>query len=188
MTALFEPAQEGRQGCRRHWCIGCREEMIHRDHRKFFESSSGFGQIINRDYGRGSFGFADVDLVLERRGQGFDGLPLLVVFEHKELSAKIGHSQQAILRRLAMVVHHAVVSRKLDPKSGVFTVRGAIEAMSEGRRETYLAGEQVIERMLPSVSELARESWTVTSQDELFSWIDGVLGLQPQGRRRPNGC
>lgn len=176
----FEPATNGCPRCR---CAGCDEEMIHRDHRKFYESSSGFGQIISRDFGHGPFGWADVDLVLERAALHRDQLPLLMVFEHKETSSKVSDSQQKILRRWAIIVHLAIVARKLDPNSGVYTVRGRIAGLTTGYRETYFDGAQVIERILPRLDAGAKESWIVGSQNELFSWIDARLGVVPKDRR-----
>lgn len=178
--ATVEPATNG---CPRLRCSGCDEEMIHRDHRKFYESSSGFGQIISRDFGHGPFGWADVDLVLERDGLHRDHLPLLMVFEHKESSAEIRGSQAKILRRLSIIVHLAIVAGTLDPNSGVYTVRGRIAGVKSGHRETYFDGAQVIERILPRLDAGAKESWIVGSQNELFSWIDERLGPVPQDRR-----
>lgn len=178
---LFDPPTNGCPS--RQHCPGCAEEMIHRDHRKRWESSSGFGQIFLRDYGHGRFGAADADLVVERRADGPGGLPLLMVFEHKEPMAKIEFSQRTILRRVAIVVHDAILGHRLDPQSGVFTIRGRIGARTTGYRETYFDGPQVIERMLPRLSDLANESWTVNGQDALFRWIDARMGFTPEGRK-----
>jgi hypothetical protein len=157
--------------------------MNHRDHRKPWESSSGWGQIFLRDFGHGRFGGADLDYLLERRGIGPSGRPLMMLFEHKEPRAKIEFSQRTILRRLARVIHVAVLAGELDPQSGVFTVRGHIDRRPAGRRETFFDGEQEIERMLPRESDLAKESWTVAGQDALFRWIDTRLGFTPDDRR-----
>lgn len=181
--ALFEPASDGRPGCGRQFCLVCREEMNHRDHRKMHESSSGWGQIFLRDFGHGRFGAADLDYVLERRGIGPSGRPLIMLFEHKEPRAKLEFSQRTILRRLAIVIHAAVLAGELDPQSGVFTVRGHIDGRTTGHRMTYFDGEQVIERMLPRESDLAKETWTVGGQDALFRWIDERLGFTPDDRR-----
>lgn len=171
----------------RQWCPGCQEEMNHRDHRKLFESSSGFGQIMWRDFGRGRFGFADLDLVLQT-DWGQSGLPLAMLFEHKETDAKLGPSQRAILRTLAIAVHAAVVGHLFDRHSGVYVVRGHIAGRTSGRRETYMDGPQVIERMLPRLRDEATESWTVNGQDDFFRWIDERLGYTPEGRRWRDGA
>lgn len=173
----------------RQWCDapgGCGEELIHRDHRKPYESSSGFGQIIHRDYGRGAFAFADVDLVLYRRPPTFGSLagpPLLVILEHKEATAEIGWSQGEILRCLATVIHMSILEHRLAPSSGVYVVRGRIGARENGRRETFFDGPQQIERMLPRRDNGAHETWEVASQGELFSWLDRLHGQAVTARR-----
>jgi hypothetical protein len=182
-VAVFEPASGGKRGCGRQFCPVCDQEMNHRDERKWFESSSGWGQIFLRDFGHGRFGAADLDYLLERRGIGPSGKPLVMLFEHKEPRAKLEFSQRTILRRLAVVIHTTVLAGELDPQSGVFTVRGHIGGKKSWPRETFFDGEQVIERMLPRESDQAKESWTVGGQDALFRWIDARLGFTPDDRR-----
>lgn len=176
----FEPATNG---CPRQRCAACDEEMNHRDHRKWYESSSGFGQIVWRDFGRGVFGAADVDLVVERGASALLGRRLLMLFEHKEPDAPIKFSQRTILQCLAAVIDLAASGGLLDPASGVYTIRGHIAGRTSGHRETYFDGPQIIERTAPIPSNHAVESWTVEGQDALFRWIDGRLGFTPKGRR-----
>jgi hypothetical protein len=157
--------------------------MNHRDHRKPWESSSGFGQIFWRDFGRGAFGAADIDLVIERAAHPLLGRRLVMIFEHKEPVAEIKFSQRSILQCLAAVIDLAVTGGMLDPASGVYTIRGHIAGRTSGHRETYFDGPQVIERMALRPSAHPVESWTVEGQDALFRWIDRRLGFTPKARR-----
>jgi hypothetical protein len=57
----------------RHFCVDCEREMIHRDNRAGYESSSAIGQIISRDGPRSNhFGGGDIDFYWHerRRPQG----------------------------------------------------------------------------------------------------------------------
>jgi len=156
--------------------------MNHRDHRKRYESSSGFGQIFWRDFGRGAFGAADIDLVVERAA-GPLGRRLVMFFEHKEPGAPINFSQRTILQCIAALIHMAMESGLLDPSSGVYTIRGHIDGRTGGHRETYFDGPQMIERIGPMPLSRAVESWVVGGQDALFRWIDERLGFTPSDRR-----
>jgi hypothetical protein len=70
----YDPRRRGRarreneSGCGRTFCRKCGQEMIHRDHRHGYESSSALGQIIWRD-GPAFLSVMDLDAV-SRKGLG----------------------------------------------------------------------------------------------------------------------
>ena len=51
--------------CQRTYCPDCDEELIHRDHRHFYESASALGQIIHRM--KRTFTYGDIDGVTYKR-------------------------------------------------------------------------------------------------------------------------
>lgn len=157
--------------CRRHFCEDCGDEMIHRDHRKSYESASGFGQIVSRD-GPRTFTVGDVDLyVLKFLGRR----PLLRLVEHKQPGAPIKPMQKRALQILVVVFEAAIEVGALEAGSGVYLMRGEIYANPNGQRETRLGPQHVW--------DARRRKWfQLESQEDVFAWMDGRREL---GREQP---
>ncbi len=135
-------------GCPRCFCDGCGEEMIHRDHRKHYESSSALGQILYRE-GPSKISLCDVDLV-SRKGLA-DGSTLLRIVEHKQPTHR-GVTQAKILDILDGTISHCVCCTaaahlKLHERSGVYIMRGHIAGATNGNRPTRFASNQVMDRI-----------------------------------------
>ena len=148
--------------CRRHWCKDCGDEMIHRDHRKGYESASAFGQVVSRD-GPRTFTVGDIDLyVLKLLGRR----PLLRLVEHKQPGAPIKPMQKKTLSILNVVFAAAIEAGALHPQSGIYLMRGEVYASPNGRRETRLGRQRVWDAQ--------RQVWfMLESQEEVFTWMDG---------------
>src|SRR5215469_7965790 len=113
--------------CTRAFCRDCGEEMIHRDHRKYYESSSGLGQIIHRDMTR-AFGAADLDMAVERTRRG---VTLFRTIEQKQSAHRFTGSQPQIMGVLAALIDHAAAcdqftDYQLAPDSGAYVAFGEI--------------------------------------------------------------
>jgi len=134
-------------GCGRQWCTKCGEETIHRDNRKRYESASCLGQIMWRE-GPMRLTAGDLDL-LTRKGLR-NGKQLLLGLEQKQPGHKFDLPQERSLRLLDGILRHcglcpAAADLELDPRSGVYIVRGPLGAATEGRRKTGFLGPQQIE-------------------------------------------
>jgi hypothetical protein len=145
--------------CGHQFCSKCDELLIHLLHRQGFESASGLGQIIHRDMPR-TFACGDVDLYL-RKGS----LNLLRFIEHKQPNQKVGDAQREFLSLLAALIEHCRERFKLHEQSGVFVIRGAIEA---GRKRIGLAGPQTIYQVRNAHCEKILKCDDV---DALYRWL-----------------
>jgi hypothetical protein len=165
----------------RHFC-NCGEELIHRDHRKPWESASAFGQIVWRD-GPARLTTGDVDhyaAVLDLP----DG-DLLRLIEHKQPDQSLKEMQGKVLLLVGSMIEHAVgcplYDRRLDPRSGVFVVRGEITAESDGMRRTFFAGPQF-------VSKASTDGFTdvgeLSDGERIFRWLEGTRRPGPRRRQR----
>lgn len=157
-------------GCPRTYCQGCGEEMIHRDHRRSYESASCLGQIVSRE-GPLKLGFMDMDGV-SRKGLK-DGSQLLRILEHKQLNAHLKANQEETLKLIAQIIEHCVkcpsaTSLKLHPNSGLYIVRGELTAASNGAHKTMFNGPQEITRYVDGIS------YTVTNEEGFFRFLDPV--------------
>lgn len=171
-------------GCPRHFCVACDQEMIHRDNRHTWESSSTIGQIISRD-GPRTFTFADLDGVIRLWLGQRDGRTLLRLIEHKQPTAKFKDPQKQVLRDLAALLNHALgcpsSPMRLHPESGLFVIYGPVSAEETDHRKTVLAGPQRIYRIEHNGAEFYQHGVSVTrSHDELFRWLTAGL----DGERR----
>lgn len=152
--------------CRRTFCEDCGAEMIHRDNRKFYESASGFGQIVSRD-GPRTFTVGDVDLyVLKFLGRR----PLLRLIEHKQPGAALKPMQKKALQTLVVVFEAAIDAGALDSRSGVYLMRGPIYAKPNGKRETMLGPQEIWDPRQQKSFEL--------TQENVFAWMDGRYDLE----------
>ena len=153
--------------CRRTFCDDCRRELIHRDNRKHYESASGLGQIVHRD-GPRSFTVGDVDLYLRK---WLGGATLLRLIEHKQPSQVINEPQAITLRMLDSIFEHAINCTdpplRLDPRSGVYVMRGEIFAEASGHRKTHLGPQRLWDPRTQQWTELE-------SQAEVFAWMDAT--------------
>jgi hypothetical protein len=154
--------------------------LIHRDHRKWWESASSFGQLVAR-LGPHEYTGGDVDWVGERRLR--DGRLLLRLIEHKQLDMLRDKRPQLLLQHhLAMVLDHArscpaFTVIRLHPDSGFYQVVGPLQGIVNGRREVVFAGTQTITPMVMPV-----ENIVVETMSELNSWLVGGERWTP---RRP---
>ncbi|HYW27702.1 MAG TPA: hypothetical protein VE953_26255 [Terriglobales bacterium] len=149
--------------------------MIHRDNRAPWESSSTLGQIIWRSGPRGNFGGGDVDYYWHQSGEHrADGRAYLRVFEHKQVAAKEKHSQSVTLDDLALLIDHGITCPEspvlLDPRSGLYLVRGPLTIQDNGRKGTCFGGPQEIERR-----GLHPKTTTVRTEAEFFRWLAAPL-------------
>jgi hypothetical protein len=175
------------RNCPRIFCTAadCGEEMIHRDNRRFYESASAFGQIVNRPPARGGaprdFGCGDVDLFIHR--QRF-GITLLRWIEHKQPRHKFEESQRHSLsdfdRLLRHSVEHPPDGLVLHPDCGVFVLRGPLIVPTQDnphRRVDFAPGEvQTLES--PDGTEIRR----FDSRADLYDWMRGLDGSCPRWR------
>lgn len=161
--------------CQRTFCQDCDLELIHRDNRKRYESASGLGQIVHRD-GPRTFTVGDVDLYLRK---WLGGATLLRLIEHKQPAQAIKEQQAITLSMLDSLFEHAIgctdAPVRLDPRSGVYIMRGEIFAEPSGRRKTSLGPQRVWNPRHQGWSELP-------SQIDVFRWMDGkfeppILGV-----------
>jgi len=154
--------------CRRTFCPDCDAELIHRDNRKGYESASALGQVVSRD-GPRTFTVGDVDLyVLKFLGRR----PLLRLLEHKQPGSRIKPMQKRALQVLVVVFEAAIDIGALDPRSGVFLMRGEVYANPDGRRETRLGPQRIWDAR-------QREWFDLESQEDVFAWMDARRELVP---------
>lgn len=168
-------------GCGRQWCTGCREELIHRDHRHGKESASALGQIVSRE-GPRNISAADLDLatlkVLKDKQQ------LLRLIEQKNPGHSMKWGQEQILRLLDRALDHcklcpAASELHIEQRSGVYIIRGHVAAATHSkRRETRFDGPQTIERMSD------KQTRDVQSHEDFFKFLDPTEDASRRADRR----
>jgi hypothetical protein len=164
-------------GCGRKWCEVCGEELIHRDHRKPWESASALGQIVWRE-GPLNVTVTDVDLA-SRKGLA-NGNQLVWLIEQKQPGHRLRPAQEKILRLLDGCLAHcarcaSAADMHIDQRSGLLLVRGHIAASTGPRRETAFDGPQTIEHSRSGKRRI------LSCHEEFFSILD------PEDRTRRNG-
>lgn len=169
------------KGCGRHFCPGCGEELIHRDHRRAWESASAFGQIVWR-CGPRLLTTGDIDHYACVFNNG--GPSLLRIIEHKQPDQPLKDMQARVLELLGRVIEHAIACEKfalLDPRSGVFLLRGDITAEQTGRRRTFFAGRTSVERVEGGRFVTKGE---LRDAEHIFRFLEGSLKKAAAGPRR----
>ena len=171
----------------RHFCPGCGEELIHRDHRKSYELASAFGQIVYRE-GPSLITTGDIDhycVVHQKNGSP----PLVRIIEHKQPSQSIkGHGkgkggQLGFLCLHAALFELGIKAGIVDSRSGVFILRGKITATTNGKRITYFEGETVVE--IVTVEGSLIRIGKLADPEAIYRWLEGTQGTGlPSGPRR----
>jgi hypothetical protein len=92
----------------------------------------------------------DADIV--SRKQLKSGRTLLRFIEQKNKTHKYDGPQRTTLRFIDAIIRHCIEcddaeSLRIDPKSGVYIIRGEIAAATTSRRETDFIGDQTIEHV-----------------------------------------
>jgi hypothetical protein len=143
--------------------------LIHRDHRKGYESASALGQIIWRE-GPAAISAMDLDLVA-RKGLR-DGSQLLRFLEQKQPGHTFKRPQEQTLRLLDAITVHAslcpdAADLRVAARSGAYVIRGEIAAATDSARQhTTFLGPQEIEKLFTS------ERYVITQPEALFQWLD----------------
>ncbi len=150
------------------YCPTCGKMCIHLLHRKIYESSSGLGQIIWRE-GPTKLTVSDLDIVTFKSLKNNE--ILLRLIEQKQPRHKFERPQEQILRLLDAIIYHCCLcpeakDLKLNTRSGVYILRGLIEAATSDREETILKGQQTIQRLRDGSES------TFTSHEILFNFLD----------------
>jgi hypothetical protein len=154
--------------CDRHWCPDCDEELIHRDHRKWYESASALGQIVWRE-GPLNVTVTDLDLV-SRKGLA-NGFQLVRLVEQKQPDHTLRAQQARLLYLLDDCLAHCArcptaADMKIDERSGLLLVRGHITASPEGRHKTIFDGAQIVEHVR------SKRQIIVGSHEAFFQLLD----------------
>lgn len=156
------------RGCGRNYCPHCDEETIHRDHRRGYESASCLGQIVWRE-GPKNLSVMDLDLV-SRKGMQ-DGTQLLRLVEQKQVGHKFEGPQERTLQLLDAMISHASLCKNathlhVNPRSGVYVVRGEMGAATSIRRQTTFLGPQTIHQMSTG------QMYEVDGHEAFFRFLD----------------
>jgi len=171
--------------CRRTFCPDCDQEMIHRDHRKSYESASALGQIIHRQ-GPKQVTVGDLDLYcakwfMSKNDPCIHGV--LRLLEHKQSGQAIGALQKSVLTALHEIFDIAInnpsAKLQLDPRSGVYIIRGPIGAATSARREVDFENKQLISNIDGTINFAPR------TRNEFYEWLNCGPGWEPrhnQGR------
>lgn len=154
-------------GCGRQFCKKCGEELIHRDHRKIYESSSALGQIVSRE-GPKNLSVADIDLVSLKI---MNRKKLLRIIEQKQPNHSLKWPQKEILRLIAEIISHCIDCKfahnlNLDNRSGVYIMRGMIKGAKEGKKITRFDSCQKIERIT------TEQNGTIYTHEDFFNFLD----------------
>lgn len=168
----------------RHFCGGCGQELIHRDHRRPWESASAFGQIVWRE-GPRRLTTGDIDHYAAVWLS--DGSTLLRLIEHKQPTQRLKPEQQRVLLLLGSLIEHAIhcsnFNGTIDERSGIFLLRGNVTAESNGLRRTFFDG--------PTAVAKAENGRFVTKAEladahAIFRWLEGTQGTRKASGPRRN--
>ena len=158
-------------GCGRQWCKKCSEEMIHRDHRRGYESASALGQIVWRE-GPKNISAVDLDLATLKVLRGKERLLRLI--EQKQPGHSMKWGQEEILRILDRALDHCKLcpdasELHIEQRSGVYIIRGHVAAAADSiRKQTSFDGPQVIERIND------KKTWKIKSHEQFFKFLDPI--------------
>lgn len=173
--------------CRRTFCLDCDEELIHRDHRKSYESASALGQILHRQ-GPAEITVGDVDLLCAKwRGSPRDRCRCgtLRVIEHKQPDQSMGALQRRALEALdeaiQIAINHPSETLRLTPESGVHIVRGHLDPAISRRREVEFHGAQTITKLDGAVV------FAPKTRIQFYDWLNCGPGWTSRGGRARYG-
>jgi hypothetical protein len=177
--------------CGRNQCPHCHEELIHRDNRKPWESSSPLGQLLYREGPQWMTG-GDIDHFTYLRIKGEKGKErvLLRLVEHKQPQQSFQFDdegkerpQYRALQEFSLALEEAVKARPdhFDNRSGVFLLQGPIGSNPEGLRETRLGGPQTLSKFFRGRLRFAK---LLEDKEELFRWLEALRPGQKPGKRR----
>ena len=148
--------------------------MIHRDHRKGYEASSALNQILHRE-GPGFAAVGDIDTYFENSA---DGKYRLIFIEHKQPDQGLGFAQGMVLRHLHACIRHAIEfppnALRLQDDSGVYVLRGPLEAASSGKQKVDFAGPHVLENLKGEVVA------QFNRRKEFYDWLNGSPHWKPR--------
>jgi len=94
-------------------------------------------------------------------------LRLLRLIEHKQLHSGLGEAQHKALGWLDAVLHFAVRHKLIDPRSGVFQIRGQLRAADEWPHEVIFEWPQTVYKLNGTIVLEAM------SAKQLFTWVNG---------------
>jgi hypothetical protein len=174
--------------------------MIHRDHRKHDESSSGYGQII-RIEGPAEMSATDIDLLTAKISRA-----RFLVHEHKQPGQAFVGAQNLVLQVLDAIIEMATMTEPserlkhllggstgiwgsksvttLDPESGVYVIRGNIGVRPEDTeliRADGSPGRQVTFLDRQTVTRVGQQSpKEFESRKQMFDWMNGGADWSPR--------
>jgi|SRR6516162_11520340 hypothetical protein len=155
-------------GCGRQYCPNCKQELIHRDNRQSFESSSSLGAILHRE-GPAEMSLCDIDACIWKKSSN-----TLRIIEHKQAQAHLGDQQLKSLLKLRTAIDAGIKAGLLDNKSGVYVLRGSLQSINKGHLKVDFSGPQVLE-------SLDREVIIkFTSRQELYDWLNCGSNWSPR--------
>ena len=140
----------------------CGEPTIHQANRKGTESSSAYGQLIQKFLNR-KFAAADLDIAVERTR---DGKTLWRAIEHKQPGHKFDGPQQQLLRKLAEIIRAVRAQKDFRFSDGTLLAHGsgAFVVRCEVTPEITIKGDV-------EVTELGTERSTVQTPYEHLLWL-----------------
>ena len=159
----------------RHFCVpGCGQELIHRDNRKMWEAASAFGQIVNR-IGPVQITCGDIDLYVWK---SLPGRELLLLVEHKQPGQQLKPMQAKVLLLLDSMMQHAAAcpdytGRTIDPRSGVYIIRGAVAGGTDQHRTTNFQGPQTVTPAVDGKFDPSL-SYVLNRTEDVFRWLEGA--------------
>jgi len=152
--------------------------MIHRDHRRGYEASSALNQLLHRE-GPDHAAVGDIDTYFENNEHGEYRL---IMLEHKQPDQALGGAQAKVLRHLDSCIRHAVEhpplrGLRLKEISGVYILRGPLEAASNGRHKVDFVGPHVVESLD------GRPIAKFQRRKDFYDWLNGSPHWRPRNNR-----
>jgi hypothetical protein len=115
-----------------------------------------------------TFTYMDIDGCAYKRT-----MRLLRFVEHKQLDQSAKYAQSEALATIDRLIAHYIdcpaAPNDLHPRSGVYIMRGHVDAADSARHECQLAGPQVVTN--PRLGRI-----TIADESDLYEWLEGRLG------------